>query len=163
MSDRKPNAQGRDGEEAVSDAVEHVEEGQSALDEARARDGRPGSSWAFALIVGVLLLAAVAAWNVWSFSRPPRTPPDAEVAFALRETAGALAEEILAIRDAEGRLPTAAELADQLDEQLSYEPSGDSFVVTNTDGVLRVTYDGSRPVAEWVVNGGYNRVERKAR
>ncbi len=163
MSHGKPDAQGPDWEGTVSDAVEQVEEGLSALDEARARDGRARSTTALALIAGLLLLAAVAAWNAWWFTRPPLTPPDAEVAFALRETAGALAEEILAIRDAEDRLPTAAELADLLDEELSYEPSGESFVVTNTDGVLRVTYDGSRPVAEWVVDGGYDHVEGEAR
>jgi len=34
-----------------------------------------------------------------------------------------------------------------------------SVVITNTDGVIQVRYDGSRPVAEWVASGGYTVVE----
>lgn len=157
MQERKAKDPGHDWQGAVSDAVEDLTETELAVAEvnARQRRGRAATYTLMALPV----LVAVVAWNVWSFRRPPEVLPDAEIASALRQTAGALAEEVLALRERQGRLPAPAELGGYVDDELTYALRGEGFVITNTDGVLRVTYDGSMPVAEWVAHGGFARVE----
>lgn len=157
MQDRKPKGPGHDWHGAVSDAVEDLAESESAVAAANARQRR-GRAATYTL-VALPVLVAVVAWNVWSFRRPPETLPDTEIAFALRQTAGALAEEVLALQEQQGRLPTSAELGGYVDDELTYALRGEGFVITNTDGVLKVTYEGPKPVADWVVNGGYTRVE----
>lgn len=156
MNRQEPGKQGPDWDATVSRAVDHVEESDQAVAEADARRSRsrPGTY----VLVALPLLAAVVAWNVWAFTRAPDVPPDTEVAFALRQTAGALAAEVLAVQALQGRLPTPAELADLVDEELTYSLAEGGFVITNTDGVVQVTYDGSVPVAEWVANGGHTLV-----
>lgn len=157
MRDRKAKDAGDDWRDAVSEAVEDLTEMENAVAEvnARQRRGRAATYTFMALPV----LAVVVAWNVWSFQRTPEVPPDPEIASALRQTAGALAEEVLALQERQGRLPTVAELGGYVDDELTYTLRGEGFVITNTDGVLQVTYDGRMPVAEWVANGGYTRVE----
>ena len=44
-----------------------------------------------------------------------------------------------------------------LDSELTYQRNGEHFLVTNTDGEFVVSYDGSRPVDDWVQNGGYRK------
>lgn len=145
----------------ISQAADHVDEGDSQLADVQARleraEGESRTRRYLLLLLPVLV--AVVAWNAWAFTRPPDVPPDAEIALALRETAGAVAKEALALAAQQGRLPTRAELGDELDDQLTYEVHGEGFVVTNTDGVIQVRYDGSRPVDDWVASGGYIRVE----
>ena len=145
----------------ISQAADHVDEGHSQLADVQARRERAEGESRIRRYVLMLLpvLVGVVAWNVWAFTRPPDVPPDGDIALALRETAGALAQEALAMAAQQGRLPTPAELADQLDNELTYELRGEGFVVTNTDGVIQVRYDGSRPVDEWVASGGYTRGE----
>lgn len=157
MRDRKPQGQGHDWHGAVSEAVEDLAETESEVAEVQARQRR--SRAATYTLMALPVLAAVVAFNVWSFNRPPELLPDTEIAFALRQTAGALAEEVLALQARQGRLPTPDELGGYVDDELTYALRGEGFVVTNTDGVLAVTYDGSRPVADWVANGGFTRVE----
>lgn len=88
------------------------------------------------------LLALVVAWDAWMLTRPPTLPPCEEQAYALRQTAGAVAEEVLAILSAEGRLPAQAEVAHMLDEELTYQWVADGFVITNTDGEYLVVSTG---------------------
>lgn len=159
MTDREPGDPGHDWDGTVSDALADLAAGHGAVEDARARQGHTRSRAVSVLLAVLPILAAIAAWNVWAFTRPPVIPSDEEIAHALRETAGALAEEVLARSDRDGRLPTPAELAGELDEELTYAPSGDAFLITNTDGVLHVRYDGRSPVAEWVATGGFTRVE----
>lgn len=145
----------------ISKAADHVDEGDSQLADVQARRERAeGESRTRRYLLLLLpVLAAVAAWNAWAFTRPPDVPPDADIGLALRETAGALAREALALAARQGRLPPPAELGEELDDELTYELVGEGFVVTNTDGVIQVRYDGSRPVDDWVASGGYTRVE----
>lgn len=157
MRDRKPQGQGHDWHGAVSDAMEDMAETENEVAEVRARRRR--SKAATYTLLALPVLGAVLAWNVWSFTRTPQLPPDPEIAFALRKTAGALAEEVLALKARQGRLPTAGELGGYVDDELTYTVRGEGFVITNTDGVIAVRYDGAQPVADWVAGGGFTRVE----
>jgi len=156
VQDRKPKDPGHDWHGAVSDAVDDLAETESAVAAVNARQRR-GRAATYTLM-SLPVLVAVVAWNVWSLKRPPEVLPDAEIASALRQTAGALAEEVMALQRQQGRLPTPAELGGYVDDELIYALRGEGFVITNTDGVLMVTYDGRMPVDQWVVNGGYTRV-----
>ncbi|MDP2956555.1 MAG: hypothetical protein Q8N53_09040 [Longimicrobiales bacterium] len=158
MNRQQPGKQGPDWDATVSRAVDHLDESDQAVAEADARRAR--STPGMYVLVALTLLAVVVAWNVWAFTRAPEVPPDPEVAFALRQTAGALAAEVFAVQARQGRLPTTAELelADLVDEELTYALAEGGFVITNTDGVIQVTYDGSVPVGEWVANGGHTLV-----
>jgi len=116
--------------------------------------------WLFVVIGGVLIgvglaLALVLGWNVWSFMSPGPLPPPDQQAYALRRSAGAVAQEALAIRAAEGALPDRDRMAHMLDDALTYQRDGDRFLVTNSDGEYVVTYDDSLPLDEWILNGGY--------
>lgn len=157
MRDRKPQGQGHDWHGAVSDAMEDMAETENEVAEVRARRRR--SKAATYTLLALPVLGAVLAWNVWSLTRTPQPAPDPEIALALRRTAGALAEEVLALQARQGRLPTADELGGYVDDELTYTVRGEGFVITNTDGVIAVRYEGAQPVAEWVAGGGFTRVE----
>lgn len=158
---QQPPTQDPNWHATISEATDHVDEGEVQLADVQTRREQAVGESRIRRYVLLLLpvLLAVVAWNVWMFTRPPEAPPDADIGLALRETAGALAREVLALTAQQGRLPTPAEVGDELDDELTYELSGEGFVVTNTDGVLQVRYDGSRPVDDWVASGGYTRVE----
>jgi len=139
--------------QALADAKGRIEELEDALREADRRRATPRKKWALGIMVAALI--GVGAWDAWVFTRPPQLPSPEDQAYALRRTAGALAEEVLATHAAEGRWPGTVELAEYLGDGLTYEVEGEGFVVRNTDGEFVVAYDGSAPVEEWVERGGY--------
>ena len=156
MNEPKPGSKaGSDWNQALSDALGRVAQEKAAATAAIARakpKSRRGS-----VIVGGLALTLVLAWDVWRFAGPGSLPTPDEQAFALRRSVAAVAKEALAIRAAEGVLPGRERVAHMLDDALTYRGVGDHLLITNTDGEYVVIYDGSRPVDEWVQNGGYRR------
>lgn len=154
MTEPKPGSNlGSDWNRAMSDALGKVAKEQAAA-KAAAKAGRPKSRPGM-VIVASLALALVIAWDIWRWMSPGPLPPPEEQAYALRRNAGAVAKEVLAIRAADGALPGREQVANMLDDGLTYQRVGDGFRITNTDGEYVVTYDGSRPVDDWVQNGGF--------
>ncbi len=154
MTEPKPGSNvGADWNRALSDALGKVAEEKAAA-KAAATSGRPKSRPGM-VIVASLALALVLAWAIWRWMSPGPLPPPEEQTYALRRTAGAVAREVLAIRTAEGALPSREQVVHMLDDALTYQRVGDGFLITNTDGAYVVTYDGSQPVDDWIQNGGY--------
>lgn len=154
MKDPKPASNvGSDWNRALSDALGKVAEEKAAA-KAAAASGRPKSRPGMVIGAG-LAFALVITWDVWRWVSPGPLPPPEEQAYALRRSVGAVAKEIIAIRTVEGALPSREQVAHMLDDALTYNRVGTGFLITNTDGVYVVTYDGSRPVDDWLQNGGY--------
>jgi hypothetical protein len=149
MSDRPDERQ-----RLLSEAMDQVARDKAAIREMEAR--RRLASRRRGLLIGTLVaFTLVAAWDAWMMLwRPPRLPPDKQQVCALMRTAGAVGSEVLGIRASRRRVPTQEELAYLLDDHLRYRTSGEGFVVTHTDGVHLVSYDGSQPVNQWMTSTG---------
>ena len=107
------------------------------------------------ILVGALaLLVVVGAWNVWALTRPPEGLPPEIVADGLRYTVQLAAEAVEDFRADQGRLPSAEEVADYLDDFVVYVVTSDGFAVTAMDGEVQVTYDGSVPLEAWMAETG---------
>lgn len=140
-----------DWNRTVSDAVAHVDSdppvGDSVETPPRSRLGL------LAIALVSLVVASGISW--WTVTRPPQLPPVEDQAYALRRSAGAVANEVLILRAQRGSLPSRDAVTDLLDEGLTYEPREGTFTVRNTDGEIVVVYDGTMPVEQWVASGGY--------
>ncbi len=140
--------------DAVSKASEHVRERKAASEEAaeRAKPKSSGPRLALAMVV----LAAVVAWDAYVLTRPPEGLPPAEQEVDLGWLVVDAVELIESYREDEGRLPTAVELRDLLDEAVSYRAQGGRyFLVVQSDDV-RVEYDDSVSIDEWLAARGLN-------
>lgn len=99
--------------------------------------------------LGVVLALAVAAAGLPSLLRP-RTQPAAEVEADLRWAVGHAVRQVEALRRRDGRLPDPEQLQGLLGEHVVYEPSDGAYVVTGERDDVRVRYDGTLPLEEWV-------------
>ena len=150
MADSTPPKQS-DWDDVVGDAVDRIAEAEANVAAARERQ-RPRSRTGL-LGVGLVVLAAVAAWDVWYFTRPPEGLPVEVVAEDLRYSVQFVAELVEDFQAENGRLPTPAELGDQTTEEITYAVTGDAFTVTASDGVATVTYHSSVPLTTWMAAG----------
>ena len=142
----------RDFDGAVSEVMDHVAEHAARAEEGVAQ-GRPASRRGI-LVAALVVLVLVAAWDVYMLTRPPTGLPPEIVAEDLRWSAGLAAQEIEAFRAEQGRLPDPSEIADILDEGLTYRVEDDHYIVTASDGDLAVSYDGSVPLDRWLRGEG---------
>ena len=146
-------------DDVLARATQSVEEMEAAAAEARARRRTRRGAWL--LPISVVALLAVGGWNARLLTRPPSLPPLADQAYALRRSAAAVVEEVVAIRETERRWPSASELADLLEEGLTIREVDGGVVATYSDGEILVRYDGSVPLDTWVVSGGFELVQRE--
>lgn len=150
MADSTPPTRS-DWDDVVGDAVDRIAEAEANVAAARERQ-RPRSR-APLLAVGLVMLAAVAAWDVWYFTRPPEGLPVAVVAEDLRYSVQFVAELVEDFRAENGHLPTPADLGEQTTEEITYAVSGEAYTITASDGSATVTYHSSVPLATWVAGG----------
>lgn len=144
--------EGKDWSGAVDEVLDTVAEHEAAIEEAEERQ-RPKSRTP--MLVGALtLLVLVGVWNAWVLTRPPESLPPEVVSDGLRYTVQMAAEAIQDFRAEQGRLPSAAEVADYLDDFVVYVVTIDGFAVTAMDGEVQVTYDGSVPLEVWMAETG---------
>ena len=130
--------------EASDDIAEHKAVA-SAVSEAQVR--KPNTALVATLAV---TLTVIMAMDIYVATRAPEPLPAAEQEIDLRWVVAGVVDEIEVFRQEQGRLPTAADLNGLLDEVISYEPTGDSYLVSAGAGELRIEYDGSVPLETWV-------------
>ncbi len=134
--------------DAVSEASDHVQERKTAAEEAAER-AKPKAS-GLALAVASAILASVVAWDAYVLTRPPEGLPPAEQEVDLAWLVVDAVDLIESYREDEGRLPTAADLSDLLDEEVSYTTQGDRYFVVAVSDEVRVEYDSSLSIEEWI-------------
>ena len=139
---------------AVSEATRHVEERLDAQAVAEERQG-PVSRQGLVTVASMVLLGLIAA-NVWLIVQPA-TASD-PLFYARENRAWTLVDAADVIEDFRletGRLPTADEVAADLEEVVSYQSRGDEYVLTLSDGPT-LSYDSALPVEDWLaaVTGG---------
>lgn len=134
--------------DALSEASAHVRERKAASEEAAER-AKPKSSGT-SLVIALMILAVVAAWDVYGLTRPPAGLPPAEQEADLSWFVVDAVELIEGYRGDEGRLPTAVELPDLAEEGLTYTPQGDAYVVVVESDDVRLVYDSSLSIDEWI-------------
>ena len=139
---------------AVSEATRHVEERLDAQAVAEERQG-PVSRQGLVTVASMVLLGLIAA-NVWLIVQPA-TASD-PLFYARENRAWTLVDAADVIEDFRletGRLPTADEVAADLEEVVSYQSRGDEYVLTLSDGPT-LSYDSTLPVEDWLaaVTGG---------
>lgn len=148
MNDPNPKP---DWSDAVSQASEHVQAREVALEEA-AEQQQPKSRGPVIAALSVLLVA-VASWNVYQLLQPPSLPSAYEEATHLRFFVADAVDLIEDFRADEGRLPTHADLGDLLDEELIYEVRGEVYVVGMEGETTRVEYESTMPFEDWMAFG----------
>lgn len=146
---RETEAPVADWSTAVSEATRHVEERQEAQAVAEESHG-PVSRRGLIVAASVVLLLLVAA-NVWLLVQP--TAASDSMFYARENQAWSLADAADVVEDFRleaGRLPTPEEVAEDLGESVSYEPQGDRYTLSLTDGGPVVTYDSALPIEDWL-------------
>lgn len=134
--------------DVVSDVVEHIRRRDVAMEVAIERaKPRSGSPW---LAVVSVALAVAVLWDVYSLTRPPDGLPPAEQEADLGWLVADAVELIESYREAEGRLPTAVELSDLLDGDVSYAARGDGYVMVAESDDIRVEYHSSVSIEDWL-------------
>lgn len=146
-----PKGQGYDLSKAVSQATEHVQDRQSAFEEA-AEQQKPKSSGTLLAVAGVVFLG-VLAWDAYVLTRPPEVPSAAVQEEHLRFFVSDAVDLIEQFSAEQGRLPTRADLGDLLDEEISYEVRGEGFVVGMEGEGVSVEYDSRQTLADWMAFG----------
>lgn len=134
--------------DAVTAAAEHVVARAEAAEESAARQ-KPKAQGP-KVFAAILVLTAVIAVDVWLWTRPPEAPPaEAETSQLVWFVADAV-ETIEDYRSAEGDLPGAADVADLLSDDVTYERRSDGYAVTVRGETASLTFDGSLTLEEWL-------------
>ena len=97
-----------------------------------------------------VILTLIMATDIYVAARSPEPLPPAEQEIDLRWIVADVVVEIEVFREERGHLPTASDLDGLLDEVISFERTGDSYRVVGDAGNVRVEYDGSLPLEQWV-------------
>lgn len=138
---------GRDWNEAIAQASEHVEARGAAVDDAaekqRPRDSGP------VLAAATLCLVLSLAWLGFRFQAPPEEVPINEAVNLAWFLVDAV-ELVEDFRADSGRLPDPGEAAAMLDEGVVYSVSGEGYAVTVEDGDRTVEYSSDTPLDDWV-------------
>lgn len=96
----------------------------------------------------ILALSMVAAALFWLL--PARTQPPEDVEADLRWAVANVVREVEAYRVRTGALPDPERVRILVGEHVTYEPLGDVYVVTGERDRVRVLYDGTMPLEEWL-------------
>jgi len=136
---------------AVERASRHVRAGPGPTQEAGPvlRFDAPRASARRLWVLGAILALSVAAAALSTLLQP-RAQPEAEVDADLRWAVANVVREVEAFRTRTGALPNPERLRILLGEHLTYEPAGDAYVVTGKRDAVRVLYDGTVPLEEWL-------------
>lgn len=141
---------GNEWEQVVSEATEHVRaRGDAAA--AAAQKQKPKSQAPKIVVLTVLLVGAIGA-NVWQWTRTPPPMEASEERIHMAWAAVDLAQAVDDFRADEGRLPTAEEIADVIDDDVVYQPLGDGYSITVTGEGGSITFDGTGDVEAWARN-----------
>jgi len=134
--------------DTVSEASRHVQERTIAEEEATERaKAKPTARW---VVAALAVLTVVIVWDIRALTATPDPPSTWQQEVDLRWLVSDVVEEVEDFRSAEGRLPGAADLEHVLDDDIVYEAwDGVFMVVAEGDGV-RLQFDGTIPLAEWV-------------
>ena len=148
MDDLEGKERAKEREDLVSEAAEGVAQQETAELEARARP-RPDRS-RLVLPLSVVFLGIVM-WDAYTITRPPRALPPIEQEADLRQYVAEIADAVDMFLVSEGRLPGLEEIAHLLGPAISYQLQGNDYVVTAEAGGVRITYDRSVSLDEWVL------------
>lgn len=149
-----PDEEARRGDRAFSDLVSDVlidvDKRETAARAAAGPSNPRLRAWGAAALA--LALAGLVGTNLWLLTRPPEGLPPAAQEVDLRYIVAGVVDVVEDLREANGRLPTPAEMEDYLadDDEVRYEVSGERFRVTVQAEGVEVTYDGSVPLADWL-------------
>ena len=135
-------------EDTLADARQKIVVDKEAADAAAAAQVKKPNTAFVATLAVILTLIIVA--DVYVAARMPDPLPPAEQEIDLRWIVADVVVEIEVFREEEGHLPTASDLDGLLDEVISFERIGDSYRVVGDAGNVRVEYDGSLPLDQWV-------------
>ena len=150
MGDVNGAPTGHDWEQVVSEATEQIR-ARGDVVAATARKQKPKSQGPTVALLSVLLTAAVAL-NIWQWNKPPSVMPESQERVNMAWTAVDVAEAVESFRADEGRLPTADEIGDLLDEHVTYQLVGDRYAVTVRGRSGSITYDGAEEPQDWARN-----------
>jgi hypothetical protein len=134
--------------DAVTDASQHVAERDQAKEEAASRQ-KPKAQ-APKLAVGVLVLLGVLAWNVTVLTRPPDPIALPEVQASLVWFVADAVEVVEDFQVDEGRLPSQAEAADLLEDDVEYLPGGGGYAILIVSESTSVRYDSADDLEDWL-------------
>ena len=143
-----PTGAGAEWKSVVAEASALIEAKDEAAEAAAERQRPKGEGLRLGLTA--VALVAVLAWNAWVWTRPPADAVEVDERVNLAWLVADLAEAVEDFREAEGRLPTEAELGDELDADVTYSVSGAEYSVTATGDEGMVRYDGAQALEEWV-------------
>lgn len=140
-----------DWSDAVSAASRHVEE-RAVAEERAAERARPkrNAAW-LAMAFGVLV--AVAVWDARVLTRTNDPPSAIQQEMDLRWLVADVVQGAEDFRAAEGGLPKASDLLDLLWGDMVYELRDAGYVVLAEGDGIRLEFDGTIPLAEWVALG----------
>ena len=141
-------AQGGNWDDAVSQASNHVESRNAAEQEAADRQKPRADGWKIA--VAFVILIAVVAWNVQSFTSELEAPPLASEEEHLAWFVVDAVEAVEDFRTDEGHLPNAQEALELLEDDVTYQLRGDQYTIAVEGDEGRVVYDGSVPIDDWI-------------
>jgi len=138
---------GRDWNEAITEASEHVEARGAAVEEAKEKQ-RPRDSGPV-LAAATLILVLSLAWVGFRFQAPPEAVPINETVNLAWFVVDAV-ELVEDFRAEAGRLPEPGEVATMFEEGTVYSAAGDGYTVTIDDGDRSIEYSSETPLNEWV-------------
>lgn len=152
MSDA--DLQGGDWNEAIAEASEHVQERGHAAEEAAAKQ-KPRSQGPIVAALSIALIV-VGFWNVRALSKPPADIPIQEEEHLTWFVTDAV-ETIEDFQADEGRLPTADEAAELLEDDVEYAIHGETYSLTLVgDEGMTMTYESSTPLNDWMIHQAAN-------
>lgn len=132
----------------VSEVAEHIRRREAAIEAVDRAKPKSGGRWIAILSV---ILAMTVLWDAYSLVRPPEGLPRAEQESDLGWLVADAVDLIESYREVEGHLPTAVEISDLLDEDVSYTAQGDGYVVVAETDDVRVEYQSSVSIEDWVL------------
>jgi hypothetical protein len=107
------------------------------------------------VVLGTLLAATVVGAGYLSLRPRPPLPPQEQEA-DLRWAVARVVGQVETFRNEHGRLPAAQDLYGLLSDAVVYVREGSHYRVIGDRGGVRVTYDGSVPLDEWVARKEYS-------
>jgi hypothetical protein len=134
--------------EAISSATQLIQERKAAAAVAseKAKPRRKGGL----LLPGIALLVVVAVGDWYVLTRPPDPLPVAEQEVDLSWFILGAVDVVESFRGEGGELPTATDLAEVLDEEVTYTVQGGNYVLEAESNGVKVEYRSEVPLEDWV-------------
>ena len=112
----------------------------------------PGAGRRRLWVLGALLVLSMAAAALATLLRPV-SQPAADVEADLRWAVANVVRGVQAHQARTGSLPGPEMLRPLLGEHVTYEVSGDAYVITGERDGVRVRFDGTVPLEAWLTEG----------